>query len=151
MFAPTKALDACRAFFIQQGVNIDVLRFDSTIIAFFAFYCEERAEGCALNAGSDILIFEWGAIDWGEGEHFELNLARQLTFGCREQRVWQLKLTYAYEPTETFRALSNGILLCPKPQDLDTFRDAVEASEAYRIAKEYAEIGIVTIGFYRVA
>ena len=90
-------------------------------------------------------------VDWGEGEHFELNLARQLTFGCREQRVWQLKLTYAYEPTETFRALSNGILLCPKPQDLDTFRDAVEASEAYRIAKEYAEIGIVTIGFYRVA
>ena len=35
MFAPAKALDACRAFFIQQGVNIDVLRFDSTIAAFF--------------------------------------------------------------------------------------------------------------------
>ena len=90
MFAPAKALDACRAFFIQQGVNIDVLRFDSTIAAFFDFYRDERAEGCAVDEDGDMLLFEWGAVDWGEGEHFELSLARQLIFGPGDGKIWQL-------------------------------------------------------------
>jgi len=148
MFAPAKALDACRAFFIQQGVNIDVLRFDSTIAAFFDFYRDERAEGCAVDEDGDMLLFEWGAVDWGEGDHFELSLARQLIFGPGDGKIWQLKLTYAYEPTAAFRALGAGNRWCDTLDALAAFREWVDAADAYRTAAEHAEIGIVSIGFY---
>ena len=150
MFAPAKALDACRAFFIQQGVNIDVLRFESTIAAFFDFYRDEQAEGCALDDDGDMLLFEWGTVDWGEGEHFELSLARQLIFGPGDGKIWQLKLTYAFEPTGPFRALGDGNRWCAAPEDLGDYRNAVLDSDPYRTAADHAEIGIVSIGFYRV-
>ena len=149
MYAPAKALDACRAFLIQQGVNIDVLRLQSTLAAFFEFYRAERAEGCALDADGDMLLFEWGVVDWGDGEHFELSLARQLIFGPDDGKIWQLKLTYAYEPTDPFRALGDGNQWCATPDDLAAFRETVEGSPAYGTAVEYAEIGIVSIGYYR--
>lgn len=149
MFAPARALEACRAFFIQQGVNIDVLRLESTIDAFFRFYEAERAEGCVLDADGDMLLFEWGTVDWGEGEHFELSLARQLIFGEDDDKIWQLKLTYAFPPTDGFRALGDGNRWCAAPDALADFRAAVAGSDAYRTAEASAELGIVSIGYYR--
>ena len=96
-----------------------------------------------------MLLFGWGAVDWGEGEHFELSLARQLIFGPGDGKIWQLKLTYAYEPTEAVRALGAGNRWCDTPDALAAFREWVDAADAYRTAAEHAEIGIVSIGFYR--
>ncbi len=149
MFAPKSALDACRSFFIHEGINIDVLRFSSTIAAFFDFYGEERADGCALEDDADMLLFEWGTFDWGDGEHFELSLARQLIFGPGDENIWQLKLTYAFQPTALFRNLGAENSWCTSPDSLDGFRELVEQSEAYQVAADAAAIGIVSIGFYR--
>jgi hypothetical protein len=148
MFAPAKALEAFRTFLIRQGVNIDVLRLPTTVAAFLGFYRDERADGCALEDDSDSLLFEWGVVDWGEAEHFELSLIRQLTFGTGMPKTWQLKLTYAYEPTQIFRALGEGNCCCSAPEGLTEFRDAVELSEVYCTASRHAEIGIVSVGFY---
>ena len=149
MFAPKKALDACKSFFIREGVNIDVLRFESTIAAFFDFYGAERAEGSAIEDAGDMLLFEWGVVDWGEGENFELSLARRMIFG-EDDDIWQLKLTYAFPPTDAFRALGDGNRWCGSPEDLAEFRDAVEKSDAYRAALAEAALGIVSVGYYRV-
>ena len=63
-------------------------------------------------------------------------------------KTWQLKLTYAYEPTQIFRALGEGNSWCATPEGLTEFRAAVELSEVYCTASRYAEIGIVSVGFY---
>ncbi|NKB60375.1 MAG: hypothetical protein GKS00_29055 [Alphaproteobacteria bacterium] len=149
MFAPRSALDACKSFFIQEGVNIDVLRLPTTIAAFFDFYRDERAEGCEPHDDADMLLFEWGTFDWGDGEHFGLSLARQLIYGDDDDDIWQLKLTYAFQPTDAFRALGDGNRWCAVPDDLPEFRDGVAESAAYRMAADHAEIGIVSIGYYR--
>jgi hypothetical protein len=126
MFAPMTALDACKSFFIREGVNIDVLRLPTTIAAFFDFYRDERAE-----------------------EHFELSFARQLIFGPGNGKAWQLKLTYAFQPTEIFRNLGSENRWCALPNGLRTFRKDVEQSAAYMMAAASNEIGIVSIGYYR--
>lgn len=149
LFPAAKALDACKAFFIREGVNIDVLRFETTIAAFFDFYGEERAEGCVLDADGDMLLFEWGVMDWGEGENFELSLARQMIFGPDDDDIWQLKLTYGFPPNDAFRALGDGNRWCGSPDDLAEFQQAVEESDAYRAAAADAEMGIVSVGYYR--
>ena len=149
MFAPRLALDACRSFFIQQGIDINVLRLPTTVAAFLDFYRDERAEGCALDDDADMLLFEWGTFDWGDGEHFELNLARQFIIGGDDEDIWQLKLTYAYEPTDAFRALGSESRWCETPEEIDAFRQDVERSAAYAAALDVAEIGIVSIGYFR--
>ena len=148
MFEPKTALDACRSSFIAAGINIDVLRLAPTIAAFFDFYRDERAMGCDPAADADRLLFEWGTEDWGDGEHFEMSLARQLSYGD-DARTWQLKLTYAYEPTGEFRALGSENCWCDSPDDLAEFCETVEGSATYKTAADYAAIGIVSIGYYR--
>lgn len=149
MFAPRSAADACKSFFIKEGVNIDVLRLPTTIAAFFDFYGEERAIGCEVSDGADMLLFEWGTFDWGDGEHFGLSLARQLIFGGDDEKAWQLKLTYAFQPTEAFRVLGSEKRWCGSPDDLDSFRQEVEQLPAYEAAAAADEIGIVSIGYFR--
>ena len=83
MFAPAKALDACRAFFIQQGVNIDVLRFDSTIAAFFDFYRDERAEGCAVDEDGGDEHGEKGGLVSENRHEYPLSFAGSW---CRSRR-----------------------------------------------------------------
>lgn len=149
MFAPRSAVDACKSFFIREGVNIDVLRLPTTIAAFFDFYGEERAIGCETGDDADMLLFEWGTFDWGDGEHFELGLARQLIFGADSKNVWQLKLTYAFKPTDAFRSLGAENRWCASPDELSRFREGVEQSDVYKAAAAVSEIGIVSIGYFR--
>lgn len=149
MFAPRSAVDACKSFFIKEGVNIDVLRLPTTITAFFDFYRDERAIGCEVSDDADMLLFEWGTFERGDGEHFELGLARQLIFGADDQKAWQLKLTYAFQPTEMLRGLGSENRWCGSPGDLDSFRQEVEQSPAYEAAAAAGEIGIVSIGYFR--
>ena len=148
MFEPSTALDACRSTFIVAGINIDVLRLAPTIAAFFDFYRDERAAGCDPAADADKLLFEWGTVDWGDGAHFELSLARQLIYGD-DARTWQLKLTYAFQPTGEFRALGSDNRWCGSPDDLAEFCEAVESSKTYQTADAHGEIGIVSIGYFR--
>jgi hypothetical protein len=148
MFEPRAALDACRSAFIAAGVNLDVLRLGPTIAAFFNFYRDDRATGCDPGDEADRLLFEWGTVDWGDGEHFEMSLSRQLTYGD-DAKTWQLKLTYAFQPTEEFRALGSENRWCESPEALDAFCQAVEGSKAYETANAHGEIGIVSIGYYR--
>lgn len=149
MFEPRTALDACRSAFIAAGVNLDVLRLAPTISAFFDFYRDDRAIGCDLDADGDMLLFEWGTYDWGDGEHFEMSLSRQLIHGDDDEDIWQLKLTYAFQPTEEFRALGAENRWCGSPEALDAFRQTVEGSKVFETANAYGEIGIVSIGYYR--
>lgn len=148
MFEPRTALDACRSAFIAAGVNLDVLRLGPTISAFFDFYRDDRAAGCDPADDADMLLFEWGTVDWGEGEHFELSLARQLIYGA-DDNIWQLKLTYAFQPTEIFRTLGAENRWCGTPDELEAFRQEVEGSKAYQTADAHGEISIVSIGYYR--
>ena len=149
MFALRSAVDACKSFFIREGVNIDVLRLPTTIAAFLDFYGEERAIGCEVGDDADMLLFEWGTFDWGDGEHFELNLARQLIFGVGDEKTWQLKLTYAFQPTDGFRSFGAENRWCASPDELSTFRQDVEQSGVYKAADAAGEIGIVSIGYFR--
>lgn len=149
MFAPRSALDACKSFFIQEGINIDVLRLQSTIAAFFDFYRDERAEGCDVHDDADMLLFDWGTYDWGDGEHFGLSLARQLIYGADDENIWQLKLTYAFQPTDAFRSLGSENRWCASPEELNSFRQDVEQSDVYAAAAAAGEIGIVSIGYFR--
>lgn len=61
----------------QSGVKLSSLSPTQGINLMLDFYSDERAEGCQIEEDGDMLLFQWGVYDWGEREHFEVNITRQ--------------------------------------------------------------------------
>src|SRR5262245_14405764 len=102
------------------------------IAAMLRFYAEERADGCDVADDGDMLLYQWGAHDWGAGEAFELNITRQfLAAADDEDEPRQLSLTFRFRPSAALRAVVNGHRWCESPDGLAAFRRSVTRSKAY--------------------
>ncbi len=87
-----------------------------------SFYRDVRADQCEVGANQDMLLFQWGTYDWGEGEHFELDLTRQFVFGDGEDEdIWQFHVTFRYAPSEQFGELGSGDRWCKSLEELPDF------------------------------
>ena len=95
------------------------------------FYREERAEGCAVDGDGDMLLYQWGTYDWGEGESFELDITRQLITGGEDDDIFQLSLTFRFRPTAALRELGASNRWCHSPDELEDFRAFVHGSAAF--------------------
>ena len=74
-----------------------------------------------------MLLFQWGAYDWGGGLNFEINLTRQFVLpdGDEDDDIWQLMLTYYFGNDEDLISIAEGNKWCESPSDLPAFRDFV--------------------------
>ena len=97
-----------------------------------AFYAKTDAEGCA-GPSADMLLFEWGTYDWGEGESFELGISRQFTeIGEEgEPEISQLRLVFQYGPTSVFAAFGEGNRWCSSRAELAAFTAHIQSNPAY--------------------
>lgn len=120
---------AFRAFLAAEG--IDVARADSAVGvgAMIRFYAQERANDCDVTRDEDMLLFQWGSYDWGQGEKFEIDVVRQVVLPDEsdDEAIWQLHLTYRYPVTDGLRALGAGDRWCAAPSDLTDFERYVSA------------------------
>ena len=101
------------------------------------FYRDIRASGLDLDKQDDMLLFQWGTYDWGRGEHFEVDITRQLVFQDREDeeaRIWQLSLRFEFAPSPELRALGDQNKWCDLPSDLPDFSAFVLTSPAMAMA-----------------
>jgi hypothetical protein len=94
------------------------------------FYAKERAEGCDTAEDADMLLFQWGTYDWGPGTNFEVDIVRQVILPDQvdDDVIWQLHLTYRYEPTSALHAIGQGDRWCSTPAELDELEAFIEAS-----------------------
>ncbi len=82
----------------KAGHTLDALTPAEGIDLMVHYYRDVRVQGCALEADGDMLLFQWGTYNWGEGEHFEVGITRQLTETEEEDgEMRQLSLTFRYE------------------------------------------------------
>ena len=97
------------------------------------FYRDMRAEGCDLDHDGDMVLYQWGCYDWGEGEFFKLDITRQFIDGAGEDDdIRQLHLTFKFEPAEPLREVKNGNRWCCSPKDLPAFRSFIDSSKAMK-------------------
>jgi hypothetical protein len=80
-----------------------------------------------------MLLFQWGTYDWGQGEHFQLDLTRQLILNdeAEDEDIWQLSLTFLFDPVGDLKAVGAGNEWCQSPHALAQFRDRVRGSTAF--------------------
>jgi hypothetical protein len=48
------------------------------VSAMIIFYRDLRAEDCRFESDGDMLLFQFGTYDWGNGPRFEFDVTRQL-------------------------------------------------------------------------
>ena len=117
------------------GLSLAALTPFAGIEAMLAFYADERADGCDLDDDGDMLLFQWGTYDWGEGPAFEVNITRQLIVSADEEEPRQLALTFRFDPSAAPRG-ADGNQWCESLSELAKFRKFVTTSKALKAVKE---------------
>ena len=117
----------------EAGHKLNSLPITEGIEAMLRFYEEERVDGCDIDEEGDMLLFQWGSNDWGEGEFFEVEIARQLMDQAGEDEdVRQLRLIYRFAPDAKLRKLEDGNQWCSSLDEVDAFRTFIHSSQAFK-------------------
>lgn len=69
-----------------------------------------RAQAACAACSEDMLLYQWGTYDWGNGKQFELDITRQFIEAALDDddAISQLSLTYKFQPTKNLDALGIG-------------------------------------------
>ena len=102
------------------------------------FYRDIRAEGCSLEDDGDMLLYQWGTFDWGEGRRFQCNITRQFMEPDDEEddAISQLSFTFYFPASEFHDTLADGNQWCGSPVDLLEFEEFITDSAAYKAVKD---------------
>ena len=102
------------------------------------FYIERRADDANIDEDGDMLLFQWGTYDWGDGPSFEYDVTRQFTIQGEddEDEIWQLSLTLHYPESEVASRAGAGDRWCCSPDEVDGFVLFVEHAPATAFARE---------------
>ena len=135
--SPVESLTSFIAFAAARGVNLSSSTPGEGLEQMFLFYRSAPAVGCTRPDG-DMLLFQWGTYDWGEGRHFELNITRQfIEQGLQDDdAISQLSLTYKFEPSDEHEAVGDGNHWCHSLDDLASFQALALSSPAYALAAD---------------
>lgn len=150
MTGPGQAIDPSDArmelgrLLAERDLDLDALTPRQGVGAALDFYREIRARGADVEADGDMLLFQWGTFDWGEGEHFELDLTRQLIVprDDDEPDVLQLSLTFRFPPTELLRGLGAGNRWCRSPSQVAELRAFIDAAPAFAAVADRADAAV---------
>ncbi|NNE23290.1 MAG: hypothetical protein HKN11_11850 [Rhizobiales bacterium] len=111
--------DAEIAFRGLSASAIETLPPAQSFALMFDFYETVRAKDAApQDEDGDMLLFQWGIYNWRKHDsddagQFELNLSRQVIYpDGDDQEIYQLGLTYSYQPDDVLEALGKGNFWC---------------------------------------
>ncbi|MGA9523353.1 MAG: hypothetical protein WBV82_17930 [Myxococcaceae bacterium] len=123
------ALDAFNEFLRARHKSLEALTPAEGLSTMLSFYRKVRAADCKEASDEDMLLFQWGTHDWGDGPRFELDITRQFMPG-EDEGVWQLSLTFVFEPDAELEELGSGDEWCHNREELEDFAEALNESEA---------------------
>jgi hypothetical protein len=122
-----------------RGLELSHLAPNVGFSEMFAFYRDVRPVDCVpIEDDGDMLLYQWGTFDWGQGKYFNLNLTRQfIVEGVEDDdAIFQLGLTFFYAPSRVLEALEQGNRWCHSPAELADFEQFVFTSSAYLVGSE---------------
>jgi hypothetical protein len=125
--AKTRFLERLKAV----GLSLATLTPVAGIEAMLDYYAEERADGCDLESDGDMLLFQWGTYDWGDGPSFQVDITRQLIVADDEEpEPRQLSLRFHFDPSAAPARLRDSNKWCESPRNLAAFRKFVSRAKA---------------------
>ncbi len=131
---------------LARGMAVDALGVADGLAIMVAFYREAPVTGID-QWFEDALRFTSGVRNRGQGEHFEINLARVLT--TRREAAppleRELELTWRFAVTHDLRGLPRVEHWCAARADLPVFENLVRDSESYDSAQRETALSVSVI------
>ena len=114
---------ALRRFAVEHGVNLDEVDGETLARTMVDWYRAERADDVDVDADGDMLLFQWGRYDWGEGEWFEFDVTRQFIVVDLEDddAFFQLSWKLLFQPSALSAQVGEGNRWCMHPDEADEF------------------------------
>jgi hypothetical protein len=75
---PDESKQALQDVAASRGVDLHASTLREGIEAMLAF----RAQIVCATCSDDMLLYQWGSYDWGNGRYFEVNITRQFIEAC---------------------------------------------------------------------
>lgn len=121
----------------QAGIAVGELTPAQGIRLMLDFYKDVRADTCELDENGDMLLFQWGTYDWGEGRSFQCDITRQFIVAHSEDEddhvaMSQLSFTFHFTPSAQFDAIKSSNRWCGRLGELGVFEAFITGSDAYR-------------------
>lgn len=128
---PSESKDRFEKFITDSGSSLAALTADEATRLMLAFYRDFRAADCPPDERGDMLLFQWGAYDFGEGSTFHYDITRQFILSDSEgdEGMSQLELTVHFTVTEPLRALK-GDRWCSSPAQAAEFEAFIGSHQA---------------------
>jgi hypothetical protein len=123
----------------QLGVPMGNLSPPQGIRLMLEFYREVRADDCEVEDG-DMLLFQWGTNNWGDGLSFRFNVTRQFIKSQGEGEdddaaISQLSFTFHFAPSAQFDAMKSGNRWGRALDELSEFEAFIAGSDVYRMVQ----------------
>jgi hypothetical protein len=129
-----------------RGMTVDGLGVPDGLAVMVAFYREAPVTGLT-QWFENALKYSSGVRDRGQGEHFEINLARVLTTRreAAPPLVRELELTWRFAVTHDLRGLPRVEHWCTARTDLPVFETMVRDSESFAAAQRETALSVSVI------
>ncbi len=103
-------------------------------------YEEHRIVNTSVESDGDMLLFQWGTYDWGNGRYFNVDLTRQVMEDLEDpddqaDSMQQLSVALKFFPSAETVMLNSGDRWCHSPDELPAFKKFIENSAAFAWAK----------------
>ena len=130
---PSESVAAFEAYVETRGASLLKLTPQLGFTLLLAFYESARAEPCS-GPDADMLLFQWGTYNWGEGESFELSLSRQFIEADAEgeDAISQLCLAFKYPPSSELASFGEGNRWCESLSGVQDFAHYIRSNVPYQ-------------------
>ncbi len=128
---PEDSAEQFEQFVAAAGLSVATLVPSEAARLMLAFYRQVRADSCLLDQQGDMVLFQYGAYDFGQGRTFQFDLTRQFVTDAEDvddQEMSQLSLTVHFAVADQLRALS-GERWCESLAEADEFEQFITSQE----------------------
>ena len=117
----------------DSGSTVAALSAADAVRFMLTFYRDVRADDSPLEGDGDMILFQWGAYNRGEGESYTYDISRQFIVSGSDDDdgMSQLSLTVHFPVTDALRALK-GNKWCCSPAQVDEFEHFIRTHAATR-------------------
>ncbi len=145
--SPRKSPESLQVFLKRKSLSAKSMTPRQGVEAMLDFFLAERAEGCEAEH-QDMLLYQWGTYDRGNGKYFELDITRQFIMreDADDEDIWQLHMTFHFVPTKDLNDLENGNRWCESIGAVPVFREFITSSAALHAVGDRTD-GTNTIDF----
>jgi hypothetical protein len=128
-----RAERAFRDYLEGKGLNEKDLSLSSFVSIFIGYYNDVQFPELDPASDGDLLLFQYGTYDWGEGRYFEVDFTRQFYEVFHENddhEIYQQRFTFYFAPAQ-FESVASFKTWSSSHQDLEDFESAIKQSVGY--------------------